>query len=78
MITPETVSLKECPAPCLHPPVLMRVERDGLPRWAISCPQCGRGMIGNRIEGFDLDGMNMVNVLKTGDDLERMVERWNR
>lgn len=73
---PETVRLRDCPL-CLAPPQISRAERDGFDVWAIVCPDCGLQMIGNRVEGIGLDGLNMVEVTKPGDDFDELVALWN-
>lgn len=73
---PETVALRDC-LKCLAPPQIFRTEIGGREVWAIVCPDCGLQMIGRRVEGIGLEGLNMIEVTRPGDDLDELVALWN-
>lgn len=70
------VLLKDCPA-CHHPPQMYRARHNDEDKWVIACPECGYNLVGRRVEGFALDGTDIVEVLKEGDDCDRLIDRWN-
>lgn len=61
----------------MAPPQIFRAELEGHDVWAIACPDCGLQMIGRRVEGIGLEGLNMIEVTKAGDDLDELVALWN-
>jgi hypothetical protein len=56
---------------------MFRAEVEGLPVWAIVCPECGYQLVGKRVEGLTLAGMDIIETLKTGDDSAELVTLWN-
>jgi len=75
--TPEAVYLKDCVI-CLAEPRIFKAELNNQEKWAIVCPDCGFQMIGRRVKGLAMEGLDVIEVTKVGDDFDEIVSLWNR
>jgi predicted RNA-binding Zn-ribbon protein involved in translation (DUF1610 family) len=76
-ISPKAAYLKDCKI-CGSSPQVLRTEKNDMSEaWAFVCPSCGFQIVGRRCEEYALDGINLVDVTKAGDDFDTMVMLWN-